>query len=551
MSASDKKKLRKEQNANLLTERQRKEQAEAKKLKNYTIAFVSAMIAVVVIVLGVLAVRTVNNSGIIQRNTLAATIGDKELNSIELSYYYTDAINESYNEWYNQYQASTDTYLKLMGLDTSKPLDEQLYLDGEITWAQHFVDTAIDQAKEDHALYNQAMEEGFKLSEDDQKSLDNTLKNIETYAMLYGYSNANQYLRASYGYGAELESYSEYYTKSTIANAFNTAHYDGLTYEEDEIREHDKKNPDNYNSYTYTSSYMSYTEFLEGGTKGEDGKVTYTEEENEAARKALKAAAKKMAKAKDVEDLEKIAKTIKVNEDGQVAVNEYKNQLHTSINAPLNEWLADKDRKEGDIAALPNTSTTKDEDGKEVEQTNGYYVVIFHSASDNTDLMSDVRHLLVKFSGGKTDSTTGTTTYSDAEKEAAKKEAEGYLKTWKEGDADEESFIELVKKNSDDSSASEGGLFENIHPNSEYVEPFRNWAIDSKRKKGDAEVIETEFGYHVMYYVGNSDMSYRDLMITEELRSEEHDDWHADLLKDVKTEQGDISKLKLDLVLSN
>lgn len=547
MSASDKKKLRKEQAAELLTQRQRQEQAEAKKLKTYTIIFVAAMLAVVIAVLGILAVRTVNNSGIIQKNTLAATIGDQELNSIELSYYYIDAINSTYNDWYNEFQTYTDTYLEAMGLDTSKPLDEQTNPDTEKSWAQFFVDAALTQAKEDIALYNKAAAEKFELPEEEQKSLDNTLKNIETYAQLYGYSNANQYLRASYGYGADVESYTEYLTRSTIAQAFNVAHKDGLSYEDKQIREHDDKDPAKYDSYNYTSLYLSYSDFLEGGEKQEDGSVDYTDEQREAARKALKAAADKLAKAKDAEDLEKLANEVKKD---KYALTEYESQLNTNINAPVSEWLANSKRKAGDVAALANTSTTEDEDGKEVTQTNGYYIVIFHKRIDNTKLMSDVRHLLVQFEGGTTDETTGTTTYTEEEKNKAKTEAEGYLKTWKEGKADEESFIELVKEHSDDSTASEGGLFENIHPDSSYVDNFLNWSIDADRKKGDSEVIETEYGYHVMYYVGNSDMNYRDFLITEELRNNEHTEWYDGLLEAVKVKQGDVSKLKLDMVLA-
>ena len=550
MSASDKKKLRKEQNAEFLTERQRKEQADAKKLKTYTIAFVSVMIVVVVAVLGILAVRTVNNSGVIQKNTLAATIGDTELNSVELSYYYIDAVNNNYSDWYTQYETYTDDYLKIMGLDTSKPLNKQTNPETDESWAQYFIDAAIEQAKEDEALYNEAIANNFELPEEEQKALDNVIKNISTYASLYGYSNADQYLRASYGYGAELESYKEYYTKSTIAAAYNDAHEESLTYKDKEIRKHDDKDPDKFNSYTYHSCYISYTEFLEGGKKDDDGNVTYSDKEKAAARKALKQAADKLATAKDLKELNELTKTIEVNEDGQVVVNDFTNQLYTGITAPVNEWLADSKRKAGDIAAIPNTSTTKDEDGKETTETNGYYIVIFDSCTDNAEPMDNVRHLLVQFEGGKTDETTGETTYTDAEKKKAKTEAEKYLKEWNDGKKTEESFIELVKKNSDDTSAAEGGLFEDIHQDSSYVESFRNWAIASKRQVGDVEIIESEYGYHIMYYVGESDMTYRDHMITEELRADEQKAWYDALLEPVTAKEGNTSKMKLDMVIS-
>ncbi len=551
MSASDKKKLRKEQTAELLTQKQRQQQAEAKKLKFQTITFVSVLVLVVCLFLTFIGVQVVNNTGVIQKNTLAATIGDKEFNSVELSYYYNDAINELYNQWYNEYESYTDGYLQAMGLDTSKPLDEQIH-DEEtgITWAQYFVNEAIKEAKSDMVLYNLAKKEGFKLPEEEQTSLDNMLKNIETYAVLYGYGNADQYLRASYGYGADVESYSEYMERSTIADAYSKAHMEDLTYDDAAIREYEKDKVVNYNSYTYASAYLSYSYFLEGGTKNDKGETTYTEEEKDAARAAMKAAAEELATATSVAQLKEKAEAVKLTGSSKIAVNEVDGDLYTVINGTLNKWLSEKDRKEGDIAAIPSTSTVKDAEGKESTETNGYYVAYFISSDDNTDPMANVRHLLVKFKGGTEDEETEEITYSEAEMNEAKEKAEGYLKTWKEGKANEESFIELVKKHSDDTSAEDGGLFEDINPDSQYVPEFLAWAISDDRKAGDAEVIKTEYGYHVMYYVGDDELSYRDYMISEEMRAEDQEEWYQGVLETITTTQGDISKLNLDLVIS-
>ena len=552
MSASDKKKLRKEQVADFLSEKQKQEQAEAKKLRIYTTTFITAMILVVCIVIGVLGVRAVNQSGVFQKNTIAATIGDRELNSVELGYYYNDAINEYYNEWYQQYTTYTDTYLQMMGLDTTKPMDKQIFdEESGMTWAEYFVETAVANAKSDFAMYDKAMEEGFKLPEEEQTSLDNSINNIGTYAQLYGYSNAKQYLAAMYGYGADEESYAEYVTRSAVATAYYNAHNEGLTYDDAAIREYEKDNANKFNSYTYDYSYLSYTDFREGGTEDENGNTTYTEEENEAGRAALKAAAEELATATSLEDLKAKVEEVKVNDSSDLAVNSEKNQLHTLVSAaPLADWLAAEDRKEGDIAAIPNTSTTKDDDGNEKTVTNGYYVAIFQSKVDNTEKMSDVRHLLVKFEGGTEDEETGEMIYTDEEKAATKAKADEFLKQWQDGDKTEESFIELVKKNSDDTSAEDGGLFEDINPDSQYVPEFLNWSISSDRQVGDCEVIETEFGYHVMYYVGESELTYRDYMITNEMRTADQEKWYQGLLDAVTTSVGDTSKMRLDITLS-
>ncbi len=535
MSASDKKKVRREQNAALLTEKQKQQKAEAKKLKIQTTCFVVAMVLVVCAALGILAYRAIDTSGIIQKNTIAATVGNHEISAAELNYYYVDAVNKFYNEWYSYYEDSTDDYLKAMGLDTSLPLDEQIFdeeAENPITWAQYFLDTAIAQAKNDYALYDKAMaDSAFSLPEEDKQSIETTIKNLDTFAMLYGYSSANQYIRTMYGNGCNTKNYQEYLERSEIATAYSNNHQDSLIYEDAAIREYEADKKIEYNCYTYTTAYLSYTYFQQGGTEGEDGKITYSDEENAAARATMQTVAEDLATATSVEELNTKVEAVEVKEGSTIAVKENKNVLYTSIDNLIVEWVTNAERKEGDITAIANTTTEGDNAGV----TNGYYVVIFHNVLDNTEPMGNVRHLLVKFEGGTKDEETNKTVYSDEEKAAAKEEAEGYLKTWKEGAATEESFIELVKEHSDDTSAETGGLFEDINPNSSYVEPFLSWSINPDRKAGDAEVIETEFGYHVMFYVGDDELSYRDFMLTNEMRTKDQETWYNGIVDAVET----------------
>ncbi len=549
MSASDKKKLRKENETVFLTERQKAEQAEAKKLKIYTIAFVSAMLLFVVIALGVFGVRAVNNSGVFQKNTVAATIDDTKLNSVELAYYYNDAINKYYNEIYTQFSDYADTYLETLGLRKGEPLTE-LIQDKETgkTWATYFLEQALNQAKIDYTMSNLAIKDGFQLPEEDKASLANVTANLEMYASISGYGSPNLYLRAIYGYGSDTKSYEQYCERSALASAYISAHHENLSYDDAALRGYEADKQDNYNSYTYDYAYLSYTEFLTGGTESEDGNKTYTDEENNAARAAMKDAADKLAKAKNLEDLKKITAEIKLNTDKNPAINEQKNQLYTAINADLAKWLADAERKDGDVAAIANKSTTKNEDGTEKTEINGYYVALYHSKSDNKVAMSNVRHLLVEFEC-EAEGEHEHNGYSDAEKQKAKTEAEGYLKTWNEGAKTEDSFIELVKKHSDDSTAESGGLFENVNPSSQFVPNFLNWSISDDRKVGDCEVIESEYGYHVMYYVGDTEMNYRDYMISEEMRAKDHEDWYNGIVDAAKGALSDTSKMKLDVTL--
>lgn len=119
-------------------------------------------------------------------------------------------------------------------------------------------------------------------------------------------------------------------------------------------------------------------------------------------------------------------------------------------------------------------------------------------------LISSVRHILIAPKCSAEDSESGETTCENEEEEwaAAKAKAEEILNEWKAGDATEESFGELAATYTDDTgSASTGGLYEGIAPGSNYVEEFLAWSIDMNRKTGDTDIVKTDYGYHIMYFV--------------------------------------------------
>ena len=218
MSASNKKKLRSEQRAAALTEKQLKEQQEAKKLKILTLTFVVAMVLVVAILVGVSITPTI--VGTIRRNSHAVTIGEHELSAAELTYFYIDAISEYQNNVYQSYYSYYGDYWYLgLGFDTTAPLNKQVYDEksGD-TWADYFIDTAIENATSVFALYDDALAKGYKLSEDAQKNLDKTLGSLEDNAKSMKYNSLSHYLRSVYGSSATVKSYEEYYTISTIAS---------------------------------------------------------------------------------------------------------------------------------------------------------------------------------------------------------------------------------------------------------------------------------------------------------------------------------------------
>lgn len=115
------------------------------------------------------------------------------------------------------------------------------------------------------------------------------------------------------------------------------------------------------------------------------------------------------------------------------------------------------------------------------------------------DKYVDVRHVLVMPEGADS-SNIRSETFPDEAWETAKAEAERLLADWEQGDKSEESFAQLAMDHSDDGSASTGGLFTNV-AKGQMVEGFETWCFDESRKAGDYGLVETEFGYHLMFFV--------------------------------------------------
>ena len=541
MSASSNKKLRTEQDTSKLTERQIAEQQEAKKVKMYTIAFVVVLVILLAIAAYVGISQYIRTSGVNENKTIALTVGDTQLNNTELNYFFMDSVNNFYSQ--------NGNYAAIFGLDVTKPLNQQV-MDPETgdTWADYFVNTAKTNATSVYALYGAAVKEGFTMPEAQQNSVDSTISTLELYSTIYGYKDANQYLKAIYGSGASLESYRSYLEKTMLASAYQTAYADSLTFTDADLRAAEADNYNKYSSYAYNYYNLPVSKFLEGGTTDENGNTTYSDEEKAAAQQKAEAAAKSLTgdEITTAQALDAAIAALSINADNDTAMStRYDDQSYTGINSTIAQWLSDSSRKEGDITYLANSTT--DADGKET--INGYYIVRFDSVNDNTFPLKNVRHILVSFEGGTSDD-SGNITYSEEEKAAAKATAEELLNQWKSGEATEDSFAALAtEKSSDTGSTANGGLYEDIYPNQMFAS-FNDWCFAEGRKAGDTGIVETQYGYHVMYFVGDSDVTYRDYQIRNELTENAVSEWYADLIANTNVTAGDTRYLSLGTVLS-
>ena len=521
MSASSKKKLRNAEQLSQLTERQQAEQKEAKKLKVFSIAMVAALALMVVFAIGIVTSNAIKkaNMGKAERETVAVTIGDHQISAAEFNCFFVDAVSNFYSNY--------GSYASLFGLDVTKALDQQFYdEENKVTWADEFANSAKENAKAVYGIADEAAANGYTLTDDDKAYIDGQIATMSTYAALYGYSNVDGYIQAMYGTGVNEEILRNYFEACYTALAYQEHVGNAMEYTASDIEAKDAENPAVFSTFSYNSYYLAANKFLEGGVEGEDGTVTYSDEEQAAAVEAAKEAAKSLTSANNVEQFDLAIAALEINAEVENAASTAsKNTSYDYVNSVIQSWVTDSKREEGDMKVI--ASTTTDEDGKET--INGYYAVYFVERNDNEVLMQNVRHILAKFEGGTTDE-SGNTTYSDEEKAAAKETAEQILADWQAGEATEESFAALANEKSDDGDGTTGGLYENVYPG-QMVTNFNDWLFDESRASGDTGIVETEYGYHVMYYVGASEQTYRNYMIENTLRSEDVEAWYTAIVE--------------------
>ena len=546
MSASSKKKLRREQEAAKMTEKQLAAQKEAQKNRLITTAFVVVMAVILVVAIVVGVKQTITTQGILEKNTTAMTIGDHKVSNAELNYFYIDAVNSFYSNY--------GSYASMFGLDVTKPLNEQ-YQDeaSSVTWADYFLATAKDNAVSIYAMADAAEAAGYTLPEDQAAEIDTQLESLEVYATLYGYTSEDQYLKAMYGSGASMKGYEEYNKLQALANSYYNQYADSLTYEDADLRAKEEENFGAYSSYSFNSYYLTTSKFQTGGTTAEDGTVTYSDEEKAAAAEAVKAAAEEILaqEISSVEELDAAIAALSVNEGQSAASTAYTDTLYANVNSNYADWITESGRKEGDMAIFPNETVSTAEDGTETTTLNGYYIVYYIGSNDNEFALKNVRHILVAPAHNHEEGETHEDgeTYSEEELAAAKASAEEILESWKNGEATEEAFAALANEKSADGDGTTGGLYENVYPG-QMVTNFNDWCFDDSRKTGDTGIVESTYGYHVMYFVGDSQQTYRDYMIENELRSADVETWYNGIIENNALTDGDTKYISMDLVLS-
>ena len=514
MSASREKQNRQEQQSSGWVDPKTAREAEQRK-KEKRSSLLYGAIAVVFVVVAVLAI--IYRTNLVPKVATAATIDGEKYTAAEVSFYYLNAYQNLAGSGYASY----------MGLDTTSSLKDQTITEDSVTmisalgygeaeegqtWYDFILNTALEQMAQVQNGLAAAEAEGFTYPEGVQAQYDDSMTTLSAAAQASGLS-VDQYLANAFGTSLITESlYSEQLMRMLQFESYADAHYNGLSYDEATLEETYEADPNSYDRVSY--EYVVISGAAESTTDEEGNTVEPTEEESAAALAAAEDTANEILAAyRAGGDLEALAE----EHDGSYTSNE----RGSYTGSVATEWLFDDARTAGDSAVL--------------ESGTSYYVTVFHDRFREEYNSIDVRHILVQPAAGTIAS--GEEGYEEEQEQLnaeAKTIADELLAEWQNGEATEESFAALAMRDSTDGSKYDGGLYTRVIQG-QMVEAFNDWCFDPARSAGDTGVVETEYGYHVMYFVGE-DIPAWQVAVTSTLANEDYAAWQEDL-----TAESDIS----------
>lgn len=479
----------------------RKEEKEKEKKEER----ISMAIGIVVLVALVCLVASFPIRTYLATHETYVVVNGEAVNKVEFDYQY----NLTKNNYITQY----GSYLTYFGLDTSKDLSTQMYSD-TLTWQDYFEQNAVESLKQNKALMAEAKAAGFTYDTTDEY---NTFKEtIKTSAAAAGVSD-KEYVRSIYGSYATMGRIEEYVKNDMVMNAYYQKLQEDNAPSDDEIQSYYEENKATYDSVDYRLTTIEadlptepteladpVEETAADTTGTTDGTAATDSTQDTAYQPSDAEIAKAMEDAKVLaDDAEQT-----VAKDGEAHENEKK----SSVNYLISDWLFDDARKAGDTTVITN------------DNSHCYYAVAFEKRYLDETPSADVRVII------PTEDKTG----------------EEILEEWKNGAATEDSFAELCKKYTQDTSAVEnGGLFEQVTKTG-MTEELSNWIFDTSRQAGDTVAITVSDTTYVLYYIGQDQPEWK-INIKNTLVSDTMSQHMQDISADVTVEdpKGKLNYLKV------
>lgn len=485
-----------------------------KKIKQIPIYILAGILAVLIVILGVkyFTIPNGKEGALMNPPSVVASVAGEKVSVGMFNYYYSSLVN-----YYEKYAA-----YGYYDLNTSISYDEQYTTDEEgnkITWDQFFKDKTLDEIKQITALYHSAKKAGVKLTETQEGNIEEQIDQLKISASSEGIS-LNEYIVNNFGENCTVDT-----IKTMLEQYYYTVNYRGMLaaqnkIEDEQINDYFEAHKQDY--YKINFSYIA---------------CEYDTTDEKTTAKSKKTVEDIMSKITDRQSILDLVPVV------------YKDYIEQDVkNAMSNDSkLTEKQARKEAIAtyeqSIDGTVTGSDSPfGEEInkwifddatkigsknyyiDDETGYAYIILKTemATLDDEEVYSVRHILItpEQDDAENDAETGSPKYSDEAWAEAEKKAQEVLDEYNNGDKSEYSFALLAEKYTTDtastssgSSGSFGGLYEGVTKGT-MVPSFENWALDDSRKYGDVDIVKSDYGYHIMFFV-NKLPKYQSSIITQ------------------------------------
>lgn len=464
--------------------------------KEKVTVILSSIIAVIVIaIIAVLGVRyyTVPNSDErMNPGNVAVTIGNTDV-SVGLYNYYYDSIVYEYT-----YYAAYGYY----DLDTTKNFGAQFTKDeegNELSWEAYFRKLALQRLTNYTMNYEKALEAGITLTDEQKEQIDSQLESIKEQASSENKS-VNEYVNEKFGENCGLETLRKFLEQYFIAgNYYNRSTIENRP-SEDEVNAYFDENSNKYQSCSIALIELEYD------TTDDDTKA-----------KSIENAKSYMSKITDVESMKAVMPEASASLIEQYVSAGYFETQEEAVQTLLDSIESTETRTNVESYFDEDTASWLFDEATPVNSVNyfasedyGIVYVILKTAQpvlDDAQVYS-VRHILITPANSEDESTSSTETgYTDEQWANALNKAEAIVDEYNKGEKTELAFAELAEEYSEDTestSAGSSGLYGGGYEGTnigEMVSEFEGWAVDSSRKYGDVDIVKSEYGYHIMYFI--------------------------------------------------
>ncbi len=386
---------------------------------------------------------------------------------------------------YLYYYYGYDPYSSIREQTTECTLNE------EKDWFKFFSDMANSQVDQLLSQCEAAYNASYTLTEDQEAEITDHIAELQANAVENGYKDLDALLAEYYVEGITVETYEKCITLQQLAYSYMNKESEKIEYTDEDLEKFREDHPEKF----LMIDVIQYSFFAQYDSSA-------TDEEKEAAVADAKARAESFVSQNKTVDAVKNG-IIKLEKDGGnttasdaaiIAKYLLDAEYYSAEGAaddtykPYYEWAYSADRKSGDTLVIEEQYS----DGEK------YYTVacVVNPVYYYGYATKDCRHILFYVDNNETDKDK----LAAAKAEALAK-ANSILDEFKSGSMTEDDFKALETKCLNDKSAMEATAYYNV-TKGYMVEEFENW-IYGDRKPGDCEIVETTYGYHVVFFIGD------------------------------------------------